>query len=249
MAIIWQKRLADTDYRVVRAGHSIRLYRNNVLHTQWNPRNPIKGQLWELFLLTSVNPNSEIKRVLVLGAGGGAVINLINYFFPLAQIDAVDLDKMHIQIAKRFFKVNTKRCKLFHADAFAWVKQCKNGLYDLIIDDVFHENDQVPYRSISASANWVKSLLAMLSKKGVLAMNFADNEEWKNCNAQLQDQGFIRHYQIGIATNSRCENKIVHITQRPLSAALVKNGLQSSKALPYLKCWADKQFSYRRVSK
>ncbi len=74
MALIWQKQNHATDYRVVRAGASIRLYRNGVLHSQWNPRQPVKGNLWELFLLSSLGNEGALKRALVLGLGGGAVV-------------------------------------------------------------------------------------------------------------------------------------------------------------------------------
>ena len=248
MAIIWKKRLANIDYRVVHAGNSIRLYRNNVLHTQWNPRDPIRGQLWELFLLTSFNPNIGIDRVLVLGAGGGAVINLVHYFFPHAEIDAVDLDRTHIQIAKKYFKIKTSRCKFFHADAADWIKRRNRELYDLIIDDVFHEKDKVPFRSIAAGSKWINILLSRLSRTGILTINFADKKEWKKCCSQLEGQKFMQKYQIGIATNRNCQNKIVHITKRPLSATIIKNNLLLSKAKSYLKCWENNGFSYRRVA-
>ena len=164
MAVLWQKQIHNTDYRVVNAGASVRLYRNNVLHSQWNPVHPVKGNLWELFLLTCLG-SEKLKRVLVLGVGGGAVINLIHRFFPQAEIDAVELDKTHISIAKKYFHINSAKCNLIHADALDWTKTCPIKSYDLIIDDVFHEASKVPFRSIEMSADWIKVLLNKINSR------------------------------------------------------------------------------------
>ena len=247
MALLWQKQTNNTNYRVVNAGASVRLYRNNVLHSQWNPRHPVKGNLWELFLLTCLG-NEKLQRVLVLGVGGGAVINLIHRFFPDAEIDAVELDKTHISIAKKYFHVNSAKCKLIHADALDWIKTCSVKSYDLIVDDVFHEANQVPFRSIQMSADRIKMLLNKINARGTVVINFADQKEWKSCRESSQVQKVLhRNYQIGVALNKRCENRIVHFSARPLSAGVIRKSHLAHKRHDYLRCWYEGKFSYRRI--
>ncbi len=225
----------------------MRLYRNNVLHSQWNPAHPVKGNLWELFLLTNLG-DQKLNRILVLGVGGGAAVNLIHHFNSEAKIDAVELDKVHISIAKKYFQVNSKKCQLVHADAFDWIKSCADNTYDLIIDDVFHEADQVPFRSIKMSADWIKVLLRKINSKGTLVINFADKKEWKSClESPSVRKSLHKNYQIGVASSSRCENRIVHISTRPLSASVIKKSLLDYKRRDYLRCWSAGKFSYRRV--
>ena len=247
MALIWRKQEHDTDYRVVKAGESIRLYRNGVLHSQWNSNNPVRGNLWELFLLTVVGRTEELRRVLVLGVGGGAVINLIHHFFPNAEVDAIELDATHIKIAKKYFHLDLKKCNLINANAIDWVKTSKADAYDLIIDDVFHETAQVPFRSIQISGTWIKLLLSKLNHHGTLVINFADKNEWNDCRLQRAVQKKLKNYQVGVAINKKCENRIVHIARQPLSASSVKKSLQSGSCTPYLRVWSKGEFSYRCV--
>ena len=185
MSFLWSKKVDQIQYRVTQAGHSLRLYRNGVLHSQWNPAHAVRGSLWDLFLLTSFNPRHDVRRVLVLGAGGGAVINLVHHFFPESQIDAIDSDSTHLYVAKKFFKVDVERCSLIQADASSWLEEKSGREYDLIIDDIFSEVNRVPFRSVSAESGWVKRLLRLLTKDGVLVMNFADQKEWRNCRESL----------------------------------------------------------------
>ena len=247
MALIWQKQNHATDYRVVRAGASIRLYRNGVLHSQWNPRQPVKGNLWELFLLSSLGNEGTLKRVLVLGLGGGAVVKLIHSFFPGAVIDAIELDQTHIRIAKKYFRVNAKNCNLIHSNAIDWMKTFTTKPYDLIIDDVFHEAGQVPFRSIQTNADWIKRLLRRLDKSGTLVINFADKEEWNTCRTQPKVQRLLENYEVGVARHKNCQNRIVHIAARPLSATVIRKSLRSAGAHAYLRNWSAQTFSYRRV--
>ena len=247
MALIWQKRHEDTDYQVVTAGESVRLYRNRVLHSQWNPNNPVKGRLWELFLLTSFIRGKNITRVLVLGAGGGAVINLIHRYFPDAIVDAIELDRTHIYIAKKYFKVSAKKCNLIHADAFEWMDKSPTRAYDLIVDDVFYEAGQVPFRSIKANGRWLKGLKNYLHEQGILVINFADKSEWNTCRSLSATQKSLKNYEIGVAMHKQCQNRIVHIAKQSLSATMVKSSLQASECKAYLRHWSKGDFSYRRL--
>ena len=247
MALLWHKKINNTDYRVVNAGASVRLYRNNVLHSQWNPAHPVNGNLWELFLLTCLG-GEKLNRALVLGVGGGAVINLIHRFFPDAEIDAIELDKTHISIAKKYFRINSEKCNLIHANALDWAKTSSYKSYDLIIDDVFHEASQVPFRSIQINADWIKVLLNKIRAHGTVVINFADKKEWKSCRELSKIKKILnKNYQIGVALNYRCENRIVHISTRPLSANIIKKSLLACDNHAYLRCWSAGKFSYRRI--
>ena len=247
MSLLWSEQRGGTLYKVVQAGHSIRLYRNGVLHSQWNPKTPIQGNLWELFLLTSLRKNVDLKKVLVLGAGGGAVINLLHYYFPNVYIDAIELDRTHIQVARKYFKVNTDKCKLICADVDVWLKKSRKTKYDLIIDDVFQEKGNSPTRSISVHISWLKLLLQQLRKQGTLAINFADQREWRKCRAGLEHDKSVQKYQIAISSHHKCQNKIVHIAQRSLSATVLKNELANSIGKTYLKYLGKGVLSYRRI--
>lgn len=218
-------------YRVTRAGKAVRLYRNNVLHSQWNPAKPLAGKLWDLFLLTAMATEKQLQKVLVLGAGGGSVINLIHHFYPHAEVDAIDLDKNHLDIATKYFKVNTSQCQLIHADAIHWVKQYRGSQYDMIIDDVFSESDCIPYRCIQSRKDWAEELVKHLKKDGILVFNFADQKEW---HKDLQRwRATLGKFNTGIARHDQCDNKIVHCSINNISRQTILRGVRQIQTKHY----------------
>ncbi len=75
MAIVWSKKVAETRYEVRSAGSPLRLYTDGVFHSQYNPEQLLTGHVWDLLMLPAFfYPKNTIKRVLVLGVGGGAVV-------------------------------------------------------------------------------------------------------------------------------------------------------------------------------
>ncbi len=240
MSVEWEQQYNGAIYRVIRFGNTVRLYRNYVLHSQWNFKQPVSGKLWDLFLISALGLNKNLSRVLVLGAGGGSVINLIHHFYPDAHIHAIDFDKTHLNVAKKYFKINAKKCVLIHADAEAWLLS-NNQRYDLIIDDVFSETDNIPYRSIDSKKHWVTLLSKHLGANGILVFNFADNAEWKK-NYKLWQASLVEK-NIAIATHHKCDNKIVHISNEEISLTNIKPNIQQHR--DYLKYIRRRIFSYR----
>lgn len=243
MSTCWSFENKHARYRVAQAGNAIRLYRNNVLHSQWNPKNPVSGKLWDLFLISVLVSKEKLSRVLVLGVGGGSVINLIHHYYPDAEIKAVDFDKTHLKVARKYFKVNTKKCELICADAEEWLRKYRGKKYDLIIDDVFNEIDNIPYRSIEGKKNWAKVLLKNLKHKGILVFNFADKKEW-NKSFKLWKHSLASN-NIGIATQHKCDNRIVHISSEDISHKRITHVLQHHKCSEYIKYLNNGTISYR----
>lgn len=119
----------------------------------------------------------EIRRILVLGVGGGAVIQLLNHFIQPDSIVGVELNPVHIQVAKRYFGVDQREANLVCADAREWVSDYQGPPFDMIIDDLFFEEEGEPKRAVAATSNWKRQLLSHLAKRGVLVMNFVSAEE------------------------------------------------------------------------
>ncbi|MDW3094295.1 MAG: class I SAM-dependent methyltransferase [Gammaproteobacteria bacterium] len=248
MALVWHKCIGLTKYKVTRAGNAIRLYRNKVLHSQWNPSKPISGNLWDLFLMSSIDANTPINNVLVLGAGGGAIINLVHHFFPKCNVVAIDLDETHLYVARKYFKVSKKYCTLIHSDAKDWLKLNQNNKYDLIIDDVFIESDNVPYRSIQFQALWMKDLLLRLSKHGVLVINFADKKEWLRSKKQLAKMKLIDKYQFAVATHYACDNQVVHVSKKLFLSKNIKENLIYKSGRQYKRYIENGTIEYKKLA-
>ncbi|MCW8127966.1 methyltransferase domain-containing protein [Microbulbifer halophilus] len=180
MALIWQKRVGDNRYQVRSHGASVRLFSNGVFHSQWNPRDPLKGSLWELLLLPAFFlPPGQIRSVLLLGVGGGALIRLLQRYVSPQRIVGVDLDPVHLDVARRFFGV--RDAELVCADARDYVAAelsgKKPGSFDLVIDDLFGHTDGEAERAVAADPEWARSLSRLLRDRGLLVSNFGSRRE------------------------------------------------------------------------
>jgi len=183
MAILWQKKVAGTTYEVRSAGRTRRLYTDGVFHSQYNPERPVTGSIWDLLLLPAYfYPKGTIKRILVLGVGGGAVIQQFQHFLKPEKITGVELNTNHLYIARHYFGVRHSNITLIHADAIEWVKEYQGERFDLIVDDLFGEQGGEPVRAINANLQWFRLLSRMLSKEGALVTNFVSSRELKQCS-------------------------------------------------------------------
>ena len=138
MSLLWEKRTAGAHYQVRQAGRSLRLYTNGVFHSQYNPRRPVTGSVWDLLWLPAFfYPPDKLQRILVLGVGGGAVIRHLRRFIQPEKIVGVELSKIHLSIARRFFGIGGDDVELYQADAVDWVERYSGPPFDMIIDDLF----------------------------------------------------------------------------------------------------------------
>lgn len=93
-----------------------------------------------------VNP-TKVKRVADVCTGSGCLAILLAHHFPQARVDAVDLSKDALDVARINVKNHklTKRLKLHHSDVFDSVPKVK---YDVIISNPPYEPsahcDQLP---------------------------------------------------------------------------------------------------------
>ena len=179
--IIWERKHAGNHYQVRTAGKSIRLYRNQVFHSQYHGGRLLNGGVWDMLWLPLFfrQPNKPL-RVLVMGVGAGAAIKKISDYIPDANITGVDIDKIHLQIARRFVGLDRRSVKLIHANAIDWLQSYSGPAFDLIIDDLFFEQEGEPCRAIAFAANkalWLRRIKACLAPNGLLIANCVSSKE------------------------------------------------------------------------
>ena len=232
MAILWSKQDGDTRYEVRSAGNTRRLYTNGVFHSQYNPTQPVTGSVWDLLLLPAFFlPPPQLKRVLVLGVGGGAVIRQLNHFLRPEQIVGVELNPVHLEVAREHFGVEQENVELFEADARWWLKQYRGEPFDMIIDDIFTDADGDPQRAVVADGPWMRGLLKHLSPDGVLVCNFGSTQELKESgyfNQPSIGKRFARVFQL---TTPLYENAIGAFLRQPSESAVLRQRLRSVPGL------------------
>jgi spermidine synthase len=226
MATLWEKSIDENHYQVKNAGNTRRIYKNGVLHSQFNPTKLFTGSVWDLLSLPALfYPPESIKRVLLLGVGGGTVIHQLPFLSNVSRIVGIDLDKTQLMLARKFFALKkSDRVKLHHAEAKSWLQNNKQQRFDMIIDDIFTEHDGEPVRAIASDTAWMRLLLSRLNGKGVLVQNYTDRNELKKSAALTDTQLFdafqsryrftTEHYENNVAVFSRAQIDASELRQR-----------------------------------
>ncbi len=177
MAIVWQRRVAGVSYQVRSAGNSLRLYTDGVFHSQYNPGQLLTGHVWDLLMLPAFfHDPLTIRRVLVLGVGGGAVIHQLRHFARVPDIVGIELNPVHISVGRRFFRLRGKGISLVEADAVKWLKDYRGEPFDMIIDDLFSEQEGEPVPVVDASREWFATMLRHLNDEGMIVRNFISRD-------------------------------------------------------------------------
>lgn len=147
---------------------------------------------------------SDVNSTLVLGLGGGCIVDLLrNKFNYQKQITAVELDATVIQIAKQEFGVDiSDTLKIEHQDAFEFVKQTTNR-YDLLIVDLFIDA-QVPL--LFYSEEFSQCLSEIINKNGFLifnlGMDMVNEENRISVEKTLQQNKFTTSLHYNVEGNS-----------------------------------------------
>jgi len=145
-----------------------------------------------------------LRRVLILGVGGGVVIKQFNELFPAVDIVGVELDPMHIKIAKKWFEISKEDATLIQADAQQWMYAYDGPKFDLIIDDLFGDNNGEVARAVAVDRDWAEQLCKHVSDAGILTVNFIGKPELRN-SALYKGKQFKNRY---CFTPPFCDNAV-----------------------------------------
>lgn len=228
MALLWHTEENGTRYEVRTAGKTVRLYSDGVFHSQYNPNKPLTGSVWDrLFIPAFFKSPQSIQRILLLGVGGGAVIHLLRRYVQPKQIVGVELSPIHLHIARNYFHVEAEEVTLHHADAIDWVKQYRGPGFDMVIEDLYGEEDGEPKRAIAATKTWMNRLTRLVNPDGMLVMNFVDALELKQC-AWFEHMPLKRRYPFAFSlTGPRDENRVAVFCQQPTSSIWLREQLRA----------------------
>lgn len=226
MAIIWQQTIEGNHYEVRTAGASIRLYRNGVNHSQWNPNRPLSGSIWDLITLPALYRSKEaINDVLILGFGAGAVGRQLQELVEPERIVGVELDPIHLSIADGFFDC-AEGCELIAADAVEWVHESTDqGRYDVIIDDLYAEQEGIPVRCVSMDVKWCQALCDLLKPGGMLIFNMIEPDKVKHLPMFKSARLKKRYSETIMYRINGYENRIVAFSETPFNAEVLKENL------------------------
>jgi spermidine synthase len=130
---------------VTEEGHYRWLRADNIWHTQMDLRDPQgRGLPYADYIDLAFVFNRDIRKVLVIGLGGGTVPKRFVRDYPNVVVDAVEIDPAVITIAKRYFYVSEgPRLRIHEADGRQFLRRSKEK-WDLILLDAYYA-DTVPF--------------------------------------------------------------------------------------------------------
>lgn len=173
MAIAFRAERDGIQYEVRTAGSSVRLYTNGAFHSQYNPRHLFTGAVWDLLSLPSLAMPEPPQSMLLLGVGGGSVIHQLQQLHAPGNILGVEIDPLHIRIAREYFGVRYPNVSMVCSDAYNWLRSHRQR-WDYLIDDVFQHGEDDPLRPFDLNRAWYELLAARLKTDGAIIQNHID---------------------------------------------------------------------------
>jgi spermidine synthase len=130
--------------------------------------------------LAAVYPQ-DIKRVLVLGLGGGAVPLYLARFLPDATVDSVEVDPGVIEDAKKYFGLReTERFHLIESDGRIYLNR-HSEKYDIIVLDAF-SGSYIPFHMMTKE--FYQLVRDHLAPHGVVAINILPSVKLYDSNVR-----------------------------------------------------------------
>lgn len=218
MSLIHREHVRGKTYEIRQAGASIRLYTNGAFHSQWNPNHIFSGAVWDLLSLPCLFAQTPPRNSLMLGVGGGAGINQLRFLFPHVQLTGVEIDRVHLNLAQRFFKAGGPHTTFVLDDALEFIRQRPHP-YDVVIDDLYLDAPSDPEHPAEHHSDWTPTLIKRTSPKLVLIKNHLDlaqRQSWlASCRKTLK-----AHFKSGLSFH--CEgysNVITALYTHPLETS------------------------------
>ncbi len=128
---------------------------------------PIVAKLWAP-TLKRILKGYQDPLVLMLGLGGGTLIDIIKTYSKTATINVVELDPIMVELATTYFDINPVEVSIFLDDARDFVFLPKAESFEVICVDLFcHE--YVP--SFLEDRAWLTQLRRILAPHGTIVVN------------------------------------------------------------------------------
>lgn len=131
-------------------------------------------KLWQFALgRLPIGDTQRIKRIAVLGIGGGTVMHLLHAKYPKAAMTGIDIDPTMNELGRKYFGLDALPLTIITADASRFVNTTKPGQYDFVVLDLFIGPD-IP--GFVEEEKFLRKVKQMLAPHGTLLINYLREE-------------------------------------------------------------------------
>lgn len=155
------------------------------------------GSLHQIMLkgIDEVLRSRQPKTILMLGLGAGSAVSILKqkckHDFELT---AVEIDADLIELARKHFDLSEQNVNIVNDDARQAIGKMEAGQFDLIIDDVFWDN-QVP--AFCREPEYLQANARLLSSEGVYMRNImAESQVDAKAYEKQLSQAFNEFYSV-----------------------------------------------------
>ncbi len=128
-------------------------------------------KIWEKPLKQISNYQLPISNILILGLGGGGIIELLKKYWPDARITGVDIDQNIVELGKKYIKWDEEKVYIVIEDAQTFLDtktKTSKSKYDLIIVDTYNGST---FPAKFTKLRFIQTLKVVMSKKGKVIIN------------------------------------------------------------------------------
>ncbi len=150
-------------------GKAVRLSGQLGTFSVYHPDRFFTGFSWDCLSTTGILLPAPPEQILLLGMGGGTVIRQCRLLYPAARIDAVEIDRDVVRLARRHFHLPRARLRVFVADSARFLRDTRD-CYDMILDDVWVDDPRF-IKPLFADPSYVRVSSRRLTSHGIYAIN------------------------------------------------------------------------------
>jgi spermidine synthase len=190
-------------------------------------------------LMASLLFNTQPKRILIVGLGGGTMSNTLAQLYPQSEIDNIEIDPAVIKVARDYFGfVENDKINTYAQDGRIFIKRAllKKESYDWIILDAFN-GDYIPEHLMTKE--FLQEAKALLSDNGILSSNTFSLSKLYPHESATYKAVFGDFYQVANSANS---NRIILVSKNGFSNNRISNSLNKNNVDKL-----DKKLSYYGV--
>ena len=158
--------------RLTRRGRELRI--GGTLASYYRRGQAMTGTFWDgLAAPLAALPPERVRRVLILGLGGGSAARAIRAMAPRAAIVGVESDLAVIRAARRWLDLDALGLEIVHADARAFLARDRRR-FDLVLEDVFLASKGAAWKPDWLPEPGLAMAARRLTAGGILASNTID---------------------------------------------------------------------------
>jgi len=168
--------------RVVEVGQTRKIIVSNIIQSI-SPNSPSVSKLvWGQMVDSLKKRAPDMKKVMILGLGGGTIAQLISRYFPGVEIVSVEWDPVMVDIAKNYFNLGAiSNHKVILDNALKVAVEPEQyeiapASFDVLIVDIFTGGD---YPDLGKTGNFFSAIKTLIAPSGLVVFDRIYTEDYQ----------------------------------------------------------------------